>query len=635
VLVSDVFVCHASEDRVAAEAAVVALEAQDHRCWIAPRDVPPGTDYAGAILSGISGSRLLLLIFSRRANESSHVPREVERAVHRGMPIIPFRLDDVEPSGPLEYFISGAQWLDATSGRPEEQLPALVEAVAALLAPEGPTPSETAGDEFSEAVREQLGTLIFRFGADLAQDPRRLQALLRDMVGDHPAEISALVTAAEEGVPETLLQSSDPGAEATMERLARRLKERRALGAEASRWAVASWADALRIPLLPSEPSLDPSEPRRVSDAAPEETRPVAPGVDGNATVPADSPVAPPAPAPEVKSIRDLPQPAVSQARTPPQPPPRTKRRSPWIYGLGAVVGAVIIVGALANLTGDDDAGPGDTTPAATDVTTTLGSATPTTAVNTTSTAVAQPELSAYSEEIIARGRVRIGVQETELPPLSSFETDLAQEIVRRLFGDIAIESVPLAVPDRFTTLEAGDIDFLIRNTTHTTGREELVTFTSPYFLDGLAFSSSTGTEVASIDGLAGQTVGVLGGSSLELDTRDALAAAGTGATVVPYADFQDLLNAVSSGEADALAVNWVFALNYEQVLGWNSYLHAPLEPLAIAVQLGQSGLRDDLDQTLREIMADGTWRELYALSFLDPPPWGESEVLSFPPVDR
>ena len=109
----DVFICHSSKDQASAETLCAVLEAARVRCWIAPRDIPPGTNYGPAIIDAINGCRVLVLILSKASNESVHVVREVERAVNRkGVRIIPLRMEDVTPSRDLEYFISACQWFD-------------------------------------------------------------------------------------------------------------------------------------------------------------------------------------------------------------------------------------------------------------------------------------------------------------------------------------------------------------------------------------------------------------------------------------------------------------------------------------------------------------------------------------------
>ncbi|RDS79689.1 toll/interleukin-1 receptor domain-containing protein [Dyella monticola] len=109
----DLFVSYSQPDREAAFALVRRLEAHGIRVWIAPRDVSPAADWAAEIIDAISHARLMILVFSASSNDSSQVRREVERAVHKQLPILPFRLEDVLPSKSLEYFLSAQHWMDA------------------------------------------------------------------------------------------------------------------------------------------------------------------------------------------------------------------------------------------------------------------------------------------------------------------------------------------------------------------------------------------------------------------------------------------------------------------------------------------------------------------------------------------
>lgn len=109
----DVFISYSSIDKAAADAMCATLESKNIRCWIAPRDVLPGTEYAQAIIDGISESRMLILLLSSHSNTSPQVMREVERAVSKGITILPFRIEDVTLSKSMEYFVSSQHWLDA------------------------------------------------------------------------------------------------------------------------------------------------------------------------------------------------------------------------------------------------------------------------------------------------------------------------------------------------------------------------------------------------------------------------------------------------------------------------------------------------------------------------------------------
>jgi TIR domain len=88
-----VFISYASHDAVLAQKVCSALEAAGILCWIAPRDVVPGTLYADGIVGAIDESRILVLILSKEAVTSAHVSRELERATSKRHPIIALRTD--------------------------------------------------------------------------------------------------------------------------------------------------------------------------------------------------------------------------------------------------------------------------------------------------------------------------------------------------------------------------------------------------------------------------------------------------------------------------------------------------------------------------------------------------------------
>lgn len=136
----DVFISYSSRDKAIADAVCAALEAKRIRCWIAPRDVLPGTPYAQALSDALQGSRALVLVLSANANQSKHVIRELESAVSKGVAIVPFRIEDVRPAGSLEYYLQTIHWLDALSPPLEQHLRTLGDTVESLLSAPPGTP---------------------------------------------------------------------------------------------------------------------------------------------------------------------------------------------------------------------------------------------------------------------------------------------------------------------------------------------------------------------------------------------------------------------------------------------------------------------------------------------------------------
>jgi hypothetical protein len=158
----DVFVSYAQADRDCAFEMVARLERCGFSVWVAPRDVLPSADWAAEIIEAISTSRLMVLVFSAVSNASPQVRREVERAVHRQLPILPFRLEAVLPTKSLEYFLSSQHWLDAFPPPLGPHFDRLCEKVRSILPMAN---SETCGAEAKE-----------RFPADTLQALRRCLA---------------------------------------------------------------------------------------------------------------------------------------------------------------------------------------------------------------------------------------------------------------------------------------------------------------------------------------------------------------------------------------------------------------------------------------------------------------------------
>jgi succinate dehydrogenase hydrophobic anchor subunit len=128
----DVFISYPHQNKPEADAACGALEAAGVRCWIAPRDIDPGAEWASAIVEALDHCRVMILIFSSHANQSKQIRREVQRAFDREVPVVPLRVEDVVPEKSLAYFMGPVHWLDALPPPFAKHLQQLVSSVVAL-----------------------------------------------------------------------------------------------------------------------------------------------------------------------------------------------------------------------------------------------------------------------------------------------------------------------------------------------------------------------------------------------------------------------------------------------------------------------------------------------------------------------
>jgi adenylate cyclase len=133
--VRDVFVSYASRDAAIATSIVENLERQGIRCWIAPRDVTPGSQYADEIVGAINGAKVVVLVLSEHAVASPHVGKEIERASSKRRRVIALRTDAAALTRSFEYFLSESQWIDVAALGMPGALTKLTQAVGQALAP--------------------------------------------------------------------------------------------------------------------------------------------------------------------------------------------------------------------------------------------------------------------------------------------------------------------------------------------------------------------------------------------------------------------------------------------------------------------------------------------------------------------
>jgi hypothetical protein len=120
----DVFISHSIDDADVADAVRAALEARGFSCWI-----DTAADKA------IPASRVVILILSSRSAGSPQIVREAERA--QNVPVVVFRIDEVEPSAALGRATEGAEVFDALTPPVGPHLDYLGDRVALVLGGSG------------------------------------------------------------------------------------------------------------------------------------------------------------------------------------------------------------------------------------------------------------------------------------------------------------------------------------------------------------------------------------------------------------------------------------------------------------------------------------------------------------------
>jgi general L-amino acid transport system substrate-binding protein len=165
-------------------------------------------------------------------------------------------------------------------------------------------------------------------------------------------------------------------------------------------------------------------------------------------------------------------------------------------------------------------------------------------------------------DTVLDRGNIICGVNEVlpgfgivdDAGNFSGFDVDFCRVVAAGVLGDAdAVEYVPLTAEARFTALQSGEIDLLIRNTTWTATRDgqEGANFLFTTFYDGQGMMVPAATGFTTLDDLADANICVLSGTTTELNLTAVFQARGIPFNPVVFADNTQLRPAYEEGQCD------------------------------------------------------------------------------------
>jgi general L-amino acid transport system substrate-binding protein len=240
--------------------------------------------------------------------------------------------------------------------------------------------------------------------------------------------------------------------------------------------------------------------------------------------------------------------------------------------GLCLAVAALTFVGAACSSADDDEAGDGTapTTPASggeAPADTDAPAETTAETTGTTGTTGSTPGEEVQTGEslldtVIANDVVRCGVRD-DLPGFSTldeagehvgFDADFCRVIAAAVLGDATkAEFVDVETEARFTALQSGEIDVLVRNTTWTASRDgvEGVTFLHPTFYDGQGMMVAADSGFTTLDDMDGTVVCVAAGTTTEGNVATEFARRGLTVEVQSFEGVELIQEAFQAGRCD------------------------------------------------------------------------------------
>ena len=177
----------------------------------------------------------------------------------------------------------------------------------------------------------------------------------------------------------------------------------------------------------------------------------------------------------------------------------------------------------------------------------------------------------------------------------TGFDVDFCRALAAAIFDDpTKVKFVPLTAKDRFTALQSGEVDVLVRNTTWTSSRDTSLglNFTGVNYYDGQGFMVRKALKVNSALELSDAAVCVQQGTTTELNLADYFRANKMKLKTVTFATSDESIKAYDAGRCDAFTTD-ASGLYAERLRLANPNEHVVLpeiiskEPLGPAVRHG------------------------------------------------
>lgn len=113
----DVFLSYKSEDYAETIWLKSVLEANGISCWMAPESIPGGSNYADSIDSAIIECSVLLVVISKKTQESIWIPKEIDMALNAKKVVLPYMTEDCELHKSLKFYLSGIHRYEAFNNK--------------------------------------------------------------------------------------------------------------------------------------------------------------------------------------------------------------------------------------------------------------------------------------------------------------------------------------------------------------------------------------------------------------------------------------------------------------------------------------------------------------------------------------
>jgi polar amino acid transport system substrate-binding protein len=225
---------------------------------------------------------------------------------------------------------------------------------------------------------------------------------------------------------------------------------------------------------------------------------------------------------------------------------------------------------------------------------------------------------------LIQEGQLLVGT-DTPYPPfeigqppnISGYDIEVVNAIAQKLGLDATYQDT--SFDTIFRDLSQGKFDMVVAATTITPEREQKVDFSDPYYATDQALVVTPGSDIKTVEDLAGKTVGAQDGTVGEDYGNDETDAS----DVRGFPEGPDAIQALKAGQVDATIIDQPVA---QDALEKEGGIEIPTliptgELYGLPTAQDSDALREQINKALQEMKDDGTLTQLYQKYFkIDPP---------------
>ena len=232
-------------------------------------------------------------------------------------------------------------------------------------------------------------------------------------------------------------------------------------------------------------------------------------------------------------------------------------------------------------------------------------------------------------DKIVEKGEIVLGMDDA-FPPMGytdtttgeiiGFDVDVATEVFSRLGVELNLQ--PIEWSTKEMELDGGNVDLLWNGYSYTEERAEKQTLSDAYMKNNQVILFKEDSSYQSLADLAGKSLGVQSDSSAEsaLESEEATEFRESLGEIVPIDDYSKAILEIQNGLIEAIAIDEVVARFYltndpgayrilEKEDGTVESL--AVEDYVIGFRKGDQALCDKVNETLKEMKADGTLAEI------------------------